>query len=283
MPDRATSLITPQLKRLHADFGLRAVTASEIEFYLHGAAAADITSFRLEVDRNCRNAGIGIFKHEKEKGCEQYEIALSPAAPEKTARDTIALKAIIEAASICYAMTADFSARPLASEPGSGLHIHVHLENDQGSVFQKADELISDALKFSIGGLLAWLPDCMPVFAPNADSYARFVATGQTPVTVSWGGNNRTVAVRLPDAPRDMKRIEHRMAGADADPVKVIAVILAAMHDGLTRKLDPGKQIYGDAALPMYELPKFPMSENEALARMQASEKIKEYFGSALF
>ncbi len=106
---------------------------------------------------------------------------------------------------------------------------------------------MSDALKYAIGGLLTALPESMKIFAPNAESYARFAPGGNAPTTISWGANNRTVAVRLPDAPHDKKRIEHRVAGADADPHAVIAAILEGIHDGLTRHLDPGPQTYGDA------------------------------------
>jgi glutamine synthetase len=243
--------------RLIADFGLVPVTAAEIEFYLEGGAPA--ASFWQAVSEK-----IPIVKYEKERGEGQYEIALPPCAdPAKTAADIVALKDIIIETAATGGMKADFSAKPFAGQPGSGLHIHIHLEDAQGkNVFYKDDATISDALKWSIGGLLAWLPETMPVFAPYPESYARFAPGGHAPTTVSWGANNRTVAIRLPDKPHDKKHIEHRVAGADADPYAVIGVILAAMHDGLTRRLDPGPQIYGDASLAMYNLPPLPSSLN---------------------
>ncbi len=178
-------------------------------------------------------------------------------------------------------MRADFSAKPKPGEPGSGLHVHIHLENAQGNVFFKNDETMSDALKFSIGGLLAWLPDCMAVFAPHPESYARFSPGGNAPTTVSWGANNRTVAVRLPDAPHNAKRIEHRVAGADADAGAVLAVLLAAIHDGLSRSLTPGEQMYGDAAHPQYALPGFSMTWEDARAKMEASAQLAAYFSAS--
>jgi glutamine synthetase len=279
LPD---SLIASQEGRLRADFGLRAVTASEIEFYLHGADDADVPAFWRVVQQRCREEGIALFNQGKERGREQYELALAPGDPVTTAAHTQEVKNIVTQTAAVGGMKADFAARPIADEPGSGLHLHAHLEDDSGNVFHKSDDFISDALKFSIGGLLQWIPDCMPVFAPHPQSYARFVK-GETPTTVSWGANNRTVAVRLPDAPHRSKRIEVRMAGADADPAKVIAVVLAAMHDGLAHRIDPGKQIYGDAALAMYGLPKFPTDPAQAREIFLNSPKIAGYFGNTLY
>lgn len=275
------SLIPSLIRQLQSDFGLHPVTAAEIEFYLHGATACGtLEAFWQEVSARCEAQGIALAKHEKERGREQYEIALSPVNDAvKTAGDIVTLKDIIIAAAGAHEMTADFSAKPLENEPGSGLHIHIHLADAQGkNTFYKKDDVISDTLKHSIGGLLAWLPECMPVFAPNAASYARLVAGSNAPVTASWGANNRTVAIRLPDKPPANKHIEHRAAGADADPGRVMAVVLAAMHDGLTRKLAPGEQIYGDAALPMYALPLLPQSLKEAQEKMRQSDLVKRYF-----
>ncbi len=99
----------------------------------------------------------------------------------------------------------------------------------------------------------------MAIFAPSPESYARFVAGSNAPLTVSWGANNRTTAIRLPDSAHDNKRIEHRVAGADADPEHVIAAILKGLYSGLKNRVDPGPQIYGDASLPMYGLQAFPV------------------------
>ena len=213
--------------------------------------------FWQAVKARCTASGIGIFKIEKEKGIDQQEVALVPTSVQQSAQDTNNLKIILTKLALQFNMSVDFSAKPFADRPGSGLHIHVHMADGNGkNVFYKDDEKISDALKFSIGGLLATMRENMPVFAPNPASRSRFVAGGNAPLTVSWGANNRTVAVRLPDAAHDNKRIEHRVAGADADPEAVINAVLAGIYFGLRNKSDPGPQTYGDAGLEMYNLPK---------------------------
>ena len=275
------NLVSQQIQRIESDFRLHPVTASEIEFYLIGSQNYQVLpQFWEDISSACTQAGIALFNTGKEDGLEQHEISLKPNSdPVKIIQDTLALKSITAKIADTHGIKADFSAKPFSDRPGSGLHIHVHLADDKGkNTFYKDDFTISDALKHSIGGLLEWLPDCMAVFAPSAKSYTRFVASGNAPTTISWGANNRTVAVRLPMAAHENKRIEHRVSGADADPGKVMAVILAAIHYGLSHQCDPGAQIFGDASLPMYDLPHLPTSLEEATEHIKTSEKITGYF-----
>ncbi len=259
--------------RLLLDFDLRAITASEIEFYLFGSDGKDLSSFWDEVKSSCASAEIDLFKIEKERGREQYEISLKPCySAEKTVQDTLKLKEIINAISAQYSIQASFAAKPVHNDFGSGLHIHVHLENKQGkNQFIKQDAIISDTLIYALGGLLLWMPDTMPIFAPSAASYARFGTGSNAPQTVSWGANNRTVALRLPDSAYDNKRIEHRVSGADADVWQVVYIILCAIHYGLLTKVKPDGQVYGDASLEMYNKPRFPATFEVAAKRMAQS------------
>ena len=246
----------------HRSSLLYPVTASEIEFYLHGSDSfPDMEGFWAVVRAVCEAVDIEIFNIEKERGREQHEVSLCPSTPERTVADTIALKEIITQVAAKREMIADFSAKPFADDFGSGLHIHLHLEDksfDMGgkNLFYKDDERMSDELSHSIAGLLANMADDMAVFAPSEASKARFVAGMNAPTTISWGANNRTTALRLPDSPKTHKRIEHRVAGADADIEQVMERILNAVKFGLKRELTPPEQIFGDASLPMYNLPR---------------------------
>ncbi len=249
----------------HASSVIRIITASEIEFYLHGSedfcrSQGDMSEFWQVVEAVCEAVDIPIFNTEKERGREQHEISLAPCPPAQTIADTNAVKEIITQVASKRDMQADFSAKPFADDFGSGLHIHIHLEDENGkNLFYKDDERMSDYLAYSIGGLLKFLPDNMPIFAPNEQSYARFVAGKNAPTTISWGANNRTTALRLPDSASNNKRIEHRVAGADADVEKVVGSIIAAIDYGIKHKIQPPEQIYGDASLDMYNLQKFPL------------------------
>ena len=67
------------------------------------------------------------------------------------------------------------------------------------------------------------------------------------PTAPTWGHNNRTVALRVPTGAPGARRIEHRVAGADANPYLVLAAVLAGIHHGLTHELEPDAPITGNA------------------------------------
>ncbi len=249
---------------LRNDFGLRPVLGAEIEFYVPGASAELIK--QLE-----DSAG---FTLEKEKGRHQYEIALPPTHdPLALAQQLAALKENIPA---------DFSPRPFADQPGSGIHVHLHLEDGTGrNVLLREGDDYSPQLLHAIGGMLALMQESMVLFAPSPASYARFVDKGNAPLTVSWGPNNRTVAIRLPNAPMEHKRIEHRVAGSDADPMQVIAAVLAGAHYGLTHKIDPGAPVHGDASLPVYAKERLVGSHEAAKEYFERSGKLRNYLSAA--
>ncbi|NWL17801.1 glutamine synthetase, partial [Pseudomonas umsongensis] len=74
------------------------------------------------------------------------------------------------------------------------------------------------ALRHAIGGVLETLPAQMAFLCPNVNSYRRFGAQFYVPNSPCWGLDNRTVAIRVPTGSADAVRIEHRVAGADANP-----------------------------------------------------------------
>ncbi len=243
--------------RLQQEHGFTPVVAAEIEFYLFGAVPAKLDNLWDDLRARCAHASIPLEKTEAERGEGQFEIALTPVSARSAAEHAIYSKGIITECAQAHGMTASFAAKPLENQPGSGLHIHIHLEDGSGqNIYHKQDALMSDALRFSLGGLLATMLEHLPVFAPTSDSRARFIPGGNAPTTISWGANNRTTALRLPDSIASAKHIEHRVAGADADPAAVIAAILEGILHGLAHQSNPGTQIYGDASLEMYALPK---------------------------
>ena len=105
-------------------------------------------------------------------------------------------------------------------------------------------------------GCAALMPESMAIFAPSLNSYRRFAPDMFAPVNRRWGVNNRSAGLRVPVGPNDARRIEHRVAGADANPYLVLAAVLAGVHHGIVNKIDPGPPAVGnvsrepDRALP---------------------------------
>lgn len=191
--------------------------------------------------------------------------------------DAICLKRAIRAIAEQQGMLASFMAKPFADQAGSGLHVHVSLLDEAGrNVFACTPDAPSPALEHAIGGLQATSTDCMLMFAPHANSYRRFVLNAFVPLNDSWGFNNRTVAMRVPYSDPANVRIEHRIAGADANPYLVTAAVLAGMLHGLDQQFDPGPPITGNA----YEqLPPRELFWRDTLAAFQASDFVAAQFG----
>lgn len=274
-------LVETQQARIWHDFALMPFCGTELEFYMPGAAQMGIMpTFWQVMQQACEQRGIKLFHTADETGADQYELSLAPTADcAALAEHTLTLKEMVSKLAEKFNLKADFSARPFPDQPGSGLHLHVSLHReDMTFAYTKQDENMSDALRHSIGGLLTWLPEIMPVCAPMPVSYGRFAEKSNAPLTISWGANNRTVAVRLPDSEATQKRIELRTAGADAEPHRLIAVALAAIHDGLTNKYEPGPQIFGDANLPQYGLPRLPKTPIEGMNGLMQSKRVPQYF-----
>src|SRR6185295_15218489 len=80
------------------------------------------------------------------------------------------------------------------------------------------------------------------ICAPCVNSYKRLVvgrsSSGATwaPAYISYGDSNRTSMVRIPYG-----RIELRLPDSAANPYLATAAVIAAGHDGMDRKLDPGE------------------------------------------
>jgi glutamine synthetase len=263
--------------------GLQVHAAFELEFYLQNCKLPEKQeAFEKALRDACEQQNIGIAHFAKEDGLDQFEIALSKVELAIQAVDEMLLvREFIAQAAEKQGAKAIFAAKPFSDQPGSGLHLHLSLHEPNGeNCFYKDDEQMSAHLEWSIGGILLWAPHVMPVYAPSEVSYARFQAKQHAPTTISWGANNRTVAVRLPMADHDNKHIELRLPGADAHPASVMAVTLAAMFDGLMRQSPAGPQIHGDASLEQYGMKKLPASLDEAKKACQQSDLYASYFSA---
>ncbi len=115
----------------------------------------------------------------------------------------------------------------------------------------------------------------MAFLCPNVNSYRRFGAQFYVPNAPSWGLDNRTVAVRVPTGSSDAVRIEHRVAGADANPYLMMASILAGIHHGLTNKVDPGEPVEGNSYEQLEQ--SLPNNLRDALRELDDSEVLNQY------
>ena len=122
----------------------------------------------------------------------------------------------------------------------------------------------------AVAGLLATLQQNMLTFAPHENSYRRLLRGTHAPVNVAWGYENRTAAVRIPGGSSKARRIEHRVAGADANPYLVLGSILGGALIGIEQKMTPPDAIVGDA-YSLCLLYTSPSPRDATLSRMPSS------------
>jgi glutamine synthetase len=84
--------------------------------------------------------------------------------------------------------------------------------------------------------------------------------------------------LRIPHGTGATTRVEHRVAGADANPYLVIASILAGMSHGIANKIDPGPAVEGNSE--GIEAPPLPTAWVNSLDLFQRSEIVREAFSS---
>jgi glutamine synthetase len=212
----------------------------------------------------------------------QYELTLHYRTDVmRAADDLLRLKRIVRAQARAHGVTACFMAKPVEQYAGSGMHFHVSLRDGAGrNVFAEAPGAgWTDTILHALGGLRATMGEAMLVFAPHANSWRRFSAQSYAPVSPTWGVNNRSVALRIPEGSVSARRIEHRPAGVDANPYLVAAAVLAGIAHGLDGRIDPGPETTGNG----YQAeggPDMPRDWGAAIRAAQASAFLKDALGA---
>jgi glutamine synthetase len=233
-----------------------------------------------EVGAAARSLGLPVRTLMSEYAPGQFEMTLEHRADALRAVDeAVMFKRAVRGVAARHGCVACFMAKPFAELAGSGMHLHASLAGPDGrNLCADDDPRGSLMLRQAIGGLRATLADGMAVFAPNANSYRRFRAMSYAPVAATWGVNNRTVGLRVPTGPPATRHVEHRAAGADANPYLVAAAVLAGMLHGLERALDPGPPVEGNG-YAQNSPGGLPLQWHAAIERAAQSEFLADALG----
>ena len=181
------------------------------------------------------------------------------------------------AAEAGYALT--FMAKPNERE-GNSSHIHLSFRGLNGELVM-ADESdkehgMSELGRQFIAGQLTHMRELSLLFAPNINSYKRYVPGSFAPTAIRWGRDNRTCAFRLVGRGAGL-RLENRIPGGDVNPYLAVAGIIAAGLDGITKKMKVEPAFTGNAYVS--DSPRVPSTMNEALDLWEKSAWVKETFG----
>jgi glutamine synthetase len=232
-----------------------------------------------EIHHTCHLQNVTSTSALAEYGPGQYEVNLAHAPDAlRVCDEALRFKRVVKSVARAHGCDATFLPKPYADMAGSGLHVHVSmLDADGRNIFAAPSPQQSVPLRHAIAGTLATLADSMAICAPGPNSYRRFKAEAYVPLHPTWSINNRGSAVRVPASDPANLRIEHRLAGADANPYLVTAWLLAGIHYGLTRKLEPPPVMTGNAYEQSGE--PLPLSWGTAIERFAASSVARNYFG----
>jgi glutamine synthetase len=211
----------------------------------------------------------------------QFEITLHHRDDALRAVDeAVMFKRLLRGVAARHGLIACFMAKPFAERAGSGLHVHLSVNDAQGhNVFASEEAAGTPALRHAIGGMKTSMAEAMAVFAPNANSYRRFVSESYAPIAPIWGINNRSVSLRVPSGPPASRHIEHRIAGADANLYLAVATVLAGAELGLRERLDPRPPVEGNGYAHAGERA-LPATWRESLDRAEKSAFLAQALGA---
>ena len=234
-----------------------------------------------------QSLGWGPYQNDHEDANGQFEMNWQFDGALKTADRHAFFKFLARSVAEKHGLRATFMPKPFMNLTGSGCHAHVSLWRGTENVF--ADP--TDALGLSregyhfVGGVMEHAESLCALLNPTVNSYKRLAASTTTsgatwsPGTVTYGGDNRTHMIRIPDG----GRFELRLPDGAANPYLLQASLLAAGLDGIAQKRDPGPPLH----INMYthghtvqDAKRLPLNLLDALRMMEGSSMLRERLGT---
>jgi glutamine synthetase len=278
---------------LHAQDGLSLLAAFEQEFVYTGTDDRPGDAYALSAFRRARGfgetfiaalraAGVVPDTFLAEYGGRQFEVTVAAALALTAADHAVITREMARAAALHLGHRAVFSPKPDPEGVGSGVHIHVSLRDPAGApVTHDPDQPmgLSRTAQHFAAGILAHLPAICAITAPSPVSYLRLTPNRWAPTTIDIQLQDRGAALRVcpvfaPTGPVEAARqfnLEFRVTDGSASPYLALGAVIFAGADGLRRKL----------ALPpsATEPPSLPSTLPDALAKMEASDAVRDWLG----
>ena len=246
---------------------------------------------RYDVISEICDAMIGLgwnpYQNDHEDANGQFEMNWDYGDCLETADRHTFFKFMVKSIAENHGLRATFMPKPFVNLTGNGCHCHASLWDKTGkkNLFDGKDEMGLSPLAYNfLGGMIHSAEALCAIFNPTVNSYKRINAprtlSGATwsPNTVTYGGNNRTHMVRIPDD----GRFEFRLMDGAANPYLLQAGVLAAGLDGIANKRDPGKRVDLDMYAEGHKVrgaKKLPLNLIDALRLLDKSKVLNEAFG----
>jgi len=257
------------------------------------------SDFRRRVIQTLEQMGISVEYSHHEIAPSQHEIDLRYADALTMADNLMTYRLVVKETAMHRGVYATFMPKPLADQPGSGMHTHLSLfEGDTNAFYDDRDRYrMSDVAKQFTAGLLVHAREIAAVCCQWVNSYKRLVAYEppapfEAPVFISWGRYNRSALVRVPQYKPDKPasaRLEFRAPDPACNPYLAFSVMIAA---GL-RGIEKGYELPPESTDNIFELTEverraagiqsLPRNLDDALRCMEDSELVAEALGEHVF
>ncbi|MGN9782300.1 glutamine synthetase family protein [Nonomuraea sp. ZG12] len=295
-------ILRRQLARLE-ERGLRAYVGTELEFVVYEdtyeeawkrgyrdmspanlynvdyslLGTARIEPLLRRIRRDMEGAGLYVESAKGECNLGQHEIAFRYDEALRTCDNHSIYKNGAKEIAAQEGKSITFMAKPNERE-GNSCHVHISLRGADGDLVMAGDgpHGLSELGARFIAGQLACMRELTLMYAPNINSYKRFVPGSFAPTAVKWGVDNRTCSLRLVGHGPSL-RVENRVPGGDVNPYLAVAALIAAGLHGIDAELPLEEAFAGNAYATDAET--VPHTLRDALALFEGSKLARESFG----
>lgn len=242
-----------------------------------------------EISSTMTQLGWNPYQCDHEDANGQYEINWDFSDALTCADQAAFFKFMVKSIAEKHGLRATFMPKPFSHLTGNGCHVHISMWSTDGQTNQFADpagELgLSETGYHFIGGLLEHAESLAAITNPTVNSYKRINApptlsgASWSPSSITFGGNNRTHMIRIPDE----GRIEHRLPDNSANPYLLMAGLLAAGIHGINNRTHSGDRLdinmYTEAH-KVQNLRKLPLNLLDAIRLFEANESLRSALGT---
>ncbi|MUL47368.1 type III glutamate--ammonia ligase [Mycobacterium sp. CBMA293] len=234
------------------------------------------------ISKAMNQLGWSNYANDHEDGNGQFEQNFQYAEALITADRVVTLRYLLAMSAEERGMIATFMPKPFSDRTGSGLHLHISLTSHGTPVFPSdTDDRnlgLSETAYHFIGGILDHASALQAIIAPTVNSYKRTRAVAVTsgaswaPNSPTFGGNDRTHYIRIPDN----QRIELRGGCGSANPYLAAAAAIGAGLDGIANGTDPGEM-----GAKVTSRPSLPATLIHAVETLEADPVMMEVLDAA--
>ena len=281
-----------QLERA-GSLGLGVLAQAEYELYLLDAVTREppfggtditttVTNQRVPVlpqlVRDLRSLGLSPRTLNQEWGPTQYELTFDPVEGLAAGDDNFTYKTYAKEIAAQHGLIATFMSKPFTGISGSSSHLHLSLFREGRNVFWNPDgDGVSQEFLWAIGGLLAHAPGLNALLGPTVNCVKRYRKGTYAPASITWGYENRSVAIRVKALRGEHTHVENRLGCGACNPYLAFAGMIAAILDGIERRLDPPPPLE-ESAYQLDDLALLPSTLDEALERFEEDEILADAF-----